>query len=104
MISEAYARAGYDVPELVYWNLSRHLGASKPITAGQAGTALLSGFSSNLLKVFMGGPDELQKKLEQMEIVDESGETTSEKDAIDSIDVMMKAISKKSFDGLRVID
>jgi Domain of unknown function (DUF2828) len=67
--------------------------------------ALLSGFSSNLLKVFMGGPDELQKKVEQMEIVDESGETTSEKkDVIDSIDVMMKAISKKSFDGLRVVD
>ncbi|KAF9515200.1 hypothetical protein BS47DRAFT_1342097 [Hydnum rufescens UP504] len=105
MISEAYRRAGYDVPELVYWNLAKHLGASKPITAGQAGVALLSGFSSNLLKVFMDGPDELQKKLEQMEIVDESGETTSEKkDVIDSIDVMMKAISKKSFDGLRVID
>lgn len=53
----------------------------------------------------MDGPDELKKRLEEFQIVDESGETAAEKkDTINPIDVMMKAILKKSFDGLRVID
>jgi hypothetical protein len=67
--------------------------------------ALLSGFSSNLLKIFMEDPDSFRKEMEGLEIVDKDGSTTTvEKDTINPIDVMMKAIMKKSFDGLQVID
>ncbi len=87
----------------VYWNLAiRH--ASKPITASQNGVALISGYSSNLLKVFMDGDEELKREMEALEIVEVDGSTKEEKEEMNPIDVMLKALSKKSYDGLRVLD
>jgi len=103
MIVREYANAGYDVPEIVYWNLADH-NASKPVTASQNGVALVSGFSGNLLKIFMDGDEELKRKMEAIEIVEKDGETVEEKEEMNSIDVMLRALSKKSFDGLKVLD
>lgn len=129
-ITEAYEKAGYDVPEIVraftffslsdreliemlclsqvYWNLSSRSGSSKPVLGDTPGTALLSGFSPNLLKIFMeGDEEELRKQLEAFAVVDEKGEvigTAEAKSGMTPTDVMIKAVSKKSFDGLRVID
>lgn len=134
-ITQAYEKAGYTVPEIVsyllllrwtfeshstltqpvllssnfqvYWNLQGVHDRSKPVTADQPGVALLSGFSPNLLKIFMeSDEEELRKQLEEFAIVGKDGEEVkkSEKSAMNPVDVMMKAIGKKSFEGLKVLD
>ncbi|KAF8311896.1 hypothetical protein DL93DRAFT_2060520 [Clavulina sp. PMI_390] len=109
-IKIAYEKAGYDVPEIVYWNLSGNANASKPVLGDTPGTALLSGWSANLLKVFMDSDEEeMRKLLEEMAIVDEKGNDVEipgveKKPGMTPTDVMLKAVSKKSYDGLKVID
>lgn len=104
-ITEAYAAAGYDVPEIIYWNLSSYSAASKPVLGDTPGTALLSGFSANLLKLFTESDDEtLREQLESFSLVEKDGQTKEEKSGMNPTDVMLKAVSKKSFDGLRVLD
>ncbi|XP_047056847.1 uncharacterized protein LOC124663158 [Lolium rigidum] len=54
-ITRKYTEAGYGeaVPQIVFWNLrDSH---SVPVTAEQKGVALVSGFSKNMLKIFLGG-------------------------------------------------
>jgi hypothetical protein len=50
-----FTEAGYGaaVPEVVFWNLRDS--KAMPVEAGQKGVALVSGFSKNLLKVFLDG-------------------------------------------------
>ncbi len=61
----AFAAAGYELPNVVFWNLRaserghRRGVASTPVTRHESGAALVSGFSGQLLKLFMG--DELFK-------------------------------------------
>ncbi|GJM90381.1 hypothetical protein PR202_ga06655 [Eleusine coracana subsp. coracana] len=52
-IVSKFAEAGYGdaVPEIVFWNLRDS--KSVPVEAGQKGVALVSGFSKNLLKLFL---------------------------------------------------
>ncbi|VAI92867.1 unnamed protein product [Triticum turgidum subsp. durum] len=54
-ITRKYAEAGYGdaVPQVVFWNLRGS--RSVPVTAEQKGVALVSGFSKNMLKLFLGG-------------------------------------------------
>ncbi|KAH6895875.1 hypothetical protein B0T10DRAFT_398432 [Thelonectria olida] len=75
-IQEAFAKAGYDMPELVFWNLAGggagisdmslptptnpiessnpfNALAPKPVNAAEEGTCLVSGYSQALLKVFL---------------------------------------------------
>lgn len=40
VIEKAYTLAGYDVPEIIYWNLAGQAGAV-PVTADQEGVAML---------------------------------------------------------------
>ena len=79
-VAQAFAAAGYDVPEIVYWNLNGAQG-SKPVQADWEGVVCVSGFSSNMLKSFMedGGVDALQEEMEKLEVVEveqAEGETT----------------------------
>jgi hypothetical protein len=58
-IHAKYEKAKYTVPKLVFWNLrasATHTDAF-PVTIDENGTAYLSGFSAELLKVFMQGLD-----------------------------------------------
>lgn len=55
-IRTKYERAGYDVPNIVFWNL-RATKPSFPVQKDTPGVALLSGFSGELLKLFMEGDD-----------------------------------------------
>ncbi|KAK8965537.1 hypothetical protein KSP40_PGU014780 [Platanthera guangdongensis] len=50
-----YREAGYGaaIPEIVFWNL-RHSG-SVPVPSSRPGVALVSGFSKNLMKIFIDG-------------------------------------------------
>ncbi|KAK9113372.1 hypothetical protein Syun_020169 [Stephania yunnanensis] len=54
-IRRKFRQSGYEraVPEIVFWNL-RHSGAT-PVPAVQNGVALVSGFSKNLLTLFLDG-------------------------------------------------
>ncbi|GMN49336.1 hypothetical protein TIFTF001_018505 [Ficus carica] len=53
VITRKFSEKGYGkaVPEIVFWNLRDS--ASTPVPATQKGVALVSGFSKNLLKIFV---------------------------------------------------
>ncbi|KAG2062726.1 hypothetical protein BDR04DRAFT_1235663, partial [Suillus decipiens] len=76
VIEKAYKEAGYEMPEIVYWDLSsgnRYPSITAPVTGERKGVALLSGYSPSLLKVFMGGDEE-----EQWEEVVRDGEEVTQ--------------------------
>jgi hypothetical protein len=50
-IASEYAAAGRAMPEVIYWNLNAK--GALPVSATQHGVALVSGFSSNLLDLFL---------------------------------------------------
>jgi len=54
MIADKYAKAGYTMPKIVFWNLqSRH--NNFPVQAKDENTALVSGFSPTILKSILTG-------------------------------------------------
>lgn len=53
-IKEHYIEAGYEMPQLVFWNL-RSVGDSVPCKMGENGTALVSGCSPSILKSLLKG-------------------------------------------------
>lgn len=52
-----YNEAGYDLPEIVYWNIQGSDGPSGnlPARADQPGVQLLSGYSGSMMKTFLRG-------------------------------------------------
>jgi hypothetical protein len=49
-----YARAGYDLPKIVYWNLASRT-KNVPVTVGATGAVLVSGFSPAIMKAVLSG-------------------------------------------------
>ncbi len=77
-VVEAFHEAGYDVPEIVYWNLAGGE-LAKPVTAAEEGVAIMSGFSPNMLKVFMeGGAIEREEELQLEKVVVAEGQAMGE--------------------------
>lgn len=56
MIKHEYELAGYQLPQVVFWNLSGRAGNS-PVTYNSVGTALVSGFSPSIVKNLLGGDE-----------------------------------------------
>jgi hypothetical protein len=56
MIDKMYSEAGYERPDLVYWNIHSR-GDNFPVKFDEKGTALVSGFSPSILKSLLGGDD-----------------------------------------------
>lgn len=54
-MERAFAEHGYEVPNVVFWNL-RHAG-NVPVRHDKNGTALVSGYSANMVKSILGGDD-----------------------------------------------
>lgn len=54
MLTRKYVAAGYEVPDVIFWNLNAKAGQS-PVTFDKKGTALVSGFSPSLLKSVLKG-------------------------------------------------
>ncbi|KAM7279437.1 hypothetical protein ACFE04_006571 [Oxalis oulophora] len=80
-IVRKFTEKGYGncIPEIVFWNLRSSL--ATPVSATEKGVALLSGFSKNLLKIF----------------VDRNG-------IIDPLTIMQHTISGDEYQKLKVID
>ncbi|KAL6644186.1 hypothetical protein ACP70R_015794 [Stipagrostis hirtigluma subsp. patula] len=57
-IRSRFAAAGFKVPEVVFWNVGTSK-ASMPVVAAQAGAALVSGYSKNLVRLFLEADGEL---------------------------------------------
>lgn len=105
VIERAYKEAGYEMPEIVYWDLStadRYPGITAPVTGERKGVALLNGYSPSLLKVFMGGEEE--DEWEEV-VQDEEGVTqVKAKKKFTPVEFMQMALGRKSFDGLVIVD
>lgn len=54
VIAQKYARAGYKMPRLVFWNVNSRTGTI-PVKENDLGVALVSGFSVNVAKMVMSG-------------------------------------------------
>jgi hypothetical protein len=52
----AYREAGYEIPKLVFWNVNGST-ADFPVAATEAGTALVSGFSVEILRDVLSGEE-----------------------------------------------
>lgn len=55
-IKEVYNQNGYEVPQLVFWNLNARAG-NFPVTKNNLGVAMVSGFSPSIMKSILGGKD-----------------------------------------------
>lgn len=51
MAKEAYKKAGYDLPKIIFWNLNAH--DNVPVKFDTEGTALVSGFSPSIMKAIL---------------------------------------------------
>ncbi|RWA07351.1 hypothetical protein EKO27_g7754 [Xylaria grammica] len=124
-IKTQYAAAGYDMPELIFWNLAGGRAgfgrgtdgdptAPKPVTADEAGTTMVSGYSQAMLKLFLDGgsfDDPASEDDEgDVETTEEDGAVVVESKArakkrkLDPMSMVKKAISHKSYDPLVVMD
>jgi hypothetical protein len=110
-ITRKYTEAGYGdaVPQIVFWNL--RFSYSVPVTSEQKGVALVSGFSKNMLKVFLNGEEEAVPEDtpgEEEAIPGKEEDIPGKKEAISNIltprDVMEKAISGPEYEKLVVFD
>lgn len=54
VIAQKYARAGYKMPRLVFWNVNSRTGTI-PVKENELGVTLVSGFSVNVAKMVMSG-------------------------------------------------
>ena len=53
-IQKMYHKAGYEMPQLVFWNVNA-IGGNVPMTIHDTGTCLVSGCSPSILKSVLGG-------------------------------------------------
>lgn len=58
LIDRKFARAGYTRPRIIYWNLRDAFGV--PVKYDESGTALVSGFSPNIMSTIFKGSNPLQ--------------------------------------------
>ena len=86
-IKRKFTNEGYDVPKIVFWNLRGKIASATPVLFDTIGTAMVSGWSGQLLKLFM-----------------ENGGDMINSPAFSPEFVMHKAIGKPGYDVLKVID
>nr|XP_043629551.1 uncharacterized protein LOC122600841 [Erigeron canadensis] len=101
-IQRKFKSCGYEkVPEIVFWNLRDS--PSTPVTANQKGVALLSGFSKNLLTLFLEEGGVI--KPEDMPVTTSDGADTKTGDeGLNPESTMEAAISGELYQKLVVCD
>ncbi|CAE6418587.1 unnamed protein product, partial [Rhizoctonia solani] len=92
-----FKKAGYEAPEIVYWNLQH--GTTNPVLKDLPGTALITGFSPNMMKLFMTGKNPEDEAVE----IGLDGEEVQRK-RNDPLTIMGKALSKSCYAPLKVFD
>lgn len=106
-IKQKFEEAGYDMPEIVYWNLQGQ--GVHPTRKDEPGTVLLTGWSADMLKSFMSGSpiapephDEvkLEEGVKEKTVVEMKGQEEEQKD---SLALMKAALNHASFTTLRVL-
>ncbi|KUI54359.1 hypothetical protein VP1G_01773 [Cytospora mali] len=120
-IAKKFQEAGYEMPELVFWNLAGGRAgyvdepsdgdpvAPKPVTAANEGTALVSGYSQGMLKVFLENGSFEDENAEE-EIVEEIGDDDEvvvekrKKQKLDPLAVVKRAIGHPAYRMLQVVD
>lgn len=115
-IAAAYGRAGYEMPQIVYWDLAAATGnRTVEVEGTRKGVAMMNGFSPAMLKVFMGEEEERQEDAETVDMewenVGADGESVTVvekggnfKEEFTPVNVMKKALMRASYDGLVVVD
>jgi hypothetical protein len=122
-IKQSYADAGYEMPELIFWNLAGGRAgypygitdgdptAPKPVVSQEEGTTIVSGYSQGMLKVFLDNgtfedPDEEAE--EEVKATDDGDavvvDSQKKKRKLDPMTTVKKAISHKAYDPLVVLD
>ncbi|KAJ7775657.1 hypothetical protein DFH07DRAFT_732316 [Mycena maculata] len=104
VIARAFGKAGYEVPQIVYWNLSRY--GTVEVLAERSGVAMMSGFSPAMLKIFMGDvvpipEDPVPEEGDDAVLVEAKPQAQME---FDPLSVMKKALSKECYASLVVVD
>ncbi|RYP46486.1 hypothetical protein DL768_007319 [Monosporascus sp. mg162] len=124
-IKRSFADAGYEMPQLVFWNLAGgragygYAGTSwhggdpvppKPVTVMDEGTAIVGGYSQGMLKVFLDNGSFEDTEDEESEQVASTGENTDEggspvkKRKIDPLSTVKRAVGHKAYVMLKVVD
>ncbi|RYP06032.1 hypothetical protein DL764_003395 [Monosporascus ibericus] len=124
-VERRFADAGYEMPQLVFWNLaggragygcagtSWHGGdpvPPKPVTVMDEGTAIVGGYSQGMLKVFLDNGSFEDTEDEESEQVASTGENANEggspvkKRKIDPLSTLKRAVGHKAYDMLNVVD
>jgi hypothetical protein len=55
--NKKYNNSNYDAPKFIFWNLNSDSKEVFPVNCDTEGTAIVSGFSEQLLKIFMNYDD-----------------------------------------------
>lgn len=106
-IRKQYQDAGYEMPEIVWWNLCSNQAyltnkvMTVPVTKDDVGVSLLHGFSSAMIKTFLDGNIDDDDDNEEEDSVD-AKEKKSKKE--NPMDFVKKAVYHESFNSLVVID
>jgi hypothetical protein len=123
IIKEEYAKAGYDLPTVVYWNIQgeAYTGSTLPVQAKEMGVEMMSGFSGSLMKFFLGQAEEeaqaaaeaekeSQKEKEEYDDLDEPVDeklaslTKKEKAEVTPAQQLTKVLANPAFGKLVVVD
>jgi hypothetical protein len=67
-IRAMYAEAGYELPNIIFWNLNAK-GGNVPVKFNEDGTALVSGFSPSILTALLASEDFTPEKIMQNTIL-----------------------------------
>ena len=123
-VERKFAEAGYEVPKLVFWNLAGGRAgftgvgdpvAPKPVEMATRGTALVSGYSQAMMKVFLQegqfGGDEEEEGVVDEEVEDEDGDGEAVVEVrklvrgkMNPMAVVWKTIGHRAYEMLRVVD
>ena len=80
---------------------------SVEVKSDRKGVAMMNGFSPAMMKVFMGGEGEEEVSSEWEEVMTDGTSTVAmleKEDEFNPFNVMKKALLRKTFDGLVVVD
>ncbi|KAK7180175.1 hypothetical protein DPSP01_012800 [Paraphaeosphaeria sporulosa] len=104
-IQRKYADAGYEMPKLVFWNMADS-STDKPVTMNMQNTALLSGYSQGMLKVFLEGGS-FEAEVDKVSLDEGNGDGTvvaKQDEKEDPLALVEKAVGHPAYAMLKVVD